>query len=131
MKSSQHLPNFLFPIQVKESSHKLKELAGEFNISKETMSCLCAIAVTTVEDLRELSEDDISHLKVPMTQKRKVANAVSKLLKDDGREPAPWAGSFRTKSASGKINSNIDGALAEHPKFWADHMNNSKLIKLL
>ena len=67
-----------------------------------------------------------------MGQKRKVSLAVAQLT---GKPVAP--GSFRSKSTSGGRNidgprgRNIDGALAEHPKFWADHMSNSKLIKLL
>ena len=70
-------------------------------------------------------------LKVPMGQKRKVTEAVSRLLVQVGRATSSMGRSMRSKSGSSKLNSNLDGALAEHPKFWADHMHNAKLIKML
>ena len=93
-------------------------------LSKETMSYLGHLGISNTAHLRKLTQDDISHLQIPMGQKRKVTLAVAQLC---GKPVLP--GSFRSKSTSG--GRNIDGALAEHPKFWADHMSNSKLIKLL
>ena len=64
-----------------------------------------------------------------MNQKRCVAAAVAQLLTEAGRPPLTL---FRSKSSGGQSKKiNIDGALSEHPKFWADHISSSKLIKLL
>lgn len=90
------------------------------------MSYLGNLGVCTSTALRKLTQDDISHLQIPMGQKRKVASAVAQL----SGKPISVPGSFRS-SKSTPYGRNIDGALAEHPKFWADHMSNSKLIKLL
>ena len=107
-----------------EESPTLKELASQHLFSKETLSYLGHLGIGTSTNLRKLTPDDISHLQIPMGQKRKVSSAVAQL---SGKPVLP--GSFRSKSTGG--GRNIDGALAEHPKFWADHMSNSKLIKLL
>lgn len=112
-----------FASQVEESP-TLKELAAQHTLSKETLSYLGHLGINSSTSLRKLTQDDISHLQIPMGQKRKVSLAVAQL---SGKPVHP--GSFRSKSTGG--GRNIDGALAEHPKFWADHMSNSKLIKLL
>ena len=119
--------NTLSP-QLNLPCEKLKDLAAEFQISKETLNCLVQSNVSSVDDLKELTEDDVQHLKIPMGQKRRIMSAVSKVLTKEGKNPVKWE-SFKAKTAS--INTNIDHALGDHPKFWADHMNNSKLIKLL
>lgn len=117
--------DFTSSMQVEESP-TLKEVAAQHQLSKETVSYLHHLGFTSCTNLRKLTQDDISHLQIPMGQKRKVSSAVAQLT---GKPMVPMPGSFRSKSTSG--GRNVEGALAEHPKFWADHMGNSKLIRML
>ena len=70
----------------KEDLPTLKELAVQHSLSKETLGLFSTLGIQSSDQLQGLAQEDIQHLKIPMSQKRKVAVVVAQL---QGKPPPP------------------------------------------